>query len=98
MYGLGPSLPEAATTMTPSFTALLAATASGESAVPKVEPRDMLITSMSCSTDHSIASITTSEEPSQPKTRTAYRSAFGATPGPTVHWCVETVEALYGPR
>src|SRR5262245_60820203 len=83
--------------MTPSFAALLEATASGESGVPNGEPSDMLMTSMSLATAHSIASTTTSVEPAQPNTRTAYRSAFGATPGPTSQECELTVVLLYGP-
>ncbi len=69
MYWFGPLLPEDATTMTPAFAAFVEATADGSSAVPNEEPSDMLITSMSWSTAHSIASTTTSDEPSQPKTR-----------------------------
>ena len=46
------------------------ATADGSSFVPNDEPSDMLITSMSLSTAHSIASTVTSVEPSQPNTRT----------------------------
>src|SRR5882762_11998957 len=83
IYGLPPLLPAEATTITPALAALLAAIASAESFVPNGEPSDMLTTSMSLSTAHSRASTTTSVEPSQPNTRTAYRSAFGATPGPT---------------
>ena len=56
--------------MTPSFAALVAATRrTDRRAVPKGEPSDMLMTSMSLSTAHSIASTTTSVEPAQPKTR-----------------------------
>ena len=77
MYGLWPALPAEATTMTPSLAALLAATADGSSAPPNGEPSDMLMTSMSWSTAHSMASTVTSVEPSQPNTRIAYRSAFG---------------------
>ena len=57
----------------------------------------MLMTSMSLSTAHSIASTTTSVEPSQPNTRTAYKSALGATPGPTVQELAVIVDPLYGP-
>ena len=46
VYGFEPSLPEDATTMTPSLAAFDAATASGLSVEPNVEPSDMLITSM----------------------------------------------------
>src|SRR5258708_5100801 len=84
MYGLGPPLPADATTTTPAFAAFVDATADGSSFEPKSEPSDMLMTSMSLSTAQSIASTTTSVEPAQPNTRTAYRSAFGATPGPTL--------------
>ncbi len=56
--------------MTPAFAAFVEATADGSSFVPNGEPSDMLITSMSLSTAHSIASTVTSVEPSQPKTRT----------------------------
>ena len=69
MYWLGPLLPAEATTMTPAFAAFVEATADGSSSVPNDEPSDMLITSMSLSTAHSIASTVTSVEPSQPKTR-----------------------------
>ena len=71
MYWFGPLLPAEMTTTTPAFAALVAATASGESFVPKLEPSDMLMTSMSLSTAHSIASTTTSVEPVQPNTRMA---------------------------
>ena len=71
MYGFGPLLPDEATTMTPAFAAFVEATAVGSSVVPNGEPSDMLMTSMSLSTAHSIASTTTSVEPSQPKTRIA---------------------------
>ena len=53
-----------------AIAAFVDATASGLSFVPNDEPSDMLITSMSLSTAHSIASTTTSVEPAQPKTRT----------------------------
>ena len=97
-YGLAPSLPAEATTMTPALAALVEATAEGSSFEPKVEPSDMLITSMSLSTAHSIASTVTSVEPSQPKTRMAYRSAFGATPGPTLKFAgLASVLASYEP-
>ena len=82
MYAFGPSLPADATTMTPAFAALVAAAALGSSAPPNGEPSDMLMTCMPLSTAHSIASTVRSVEPSQPNTRTAYSSAFGATPGP----------------
>src|SRR5205807_4198584 len=84
-YGLGPLLPADATTMTPALAAFVDATASGSSFEPNGEPSDMLMTSISLSTAHSIASTVTSVAPAQPKMRTAYRSAFGATPGPTFH-------------
>ena len=70
MYWFGPLLPAEVTTMTPALAAFVEATADGSSAVPNEEPSDMLITSMSLSTAHSIASTVTSVEPSQPKTRT----------------------------
>ena len=69
MYCDGPLLPAEVTTMTPAFAAFVEATADGSSVVPNEEPSDMLITSMSWSTAHSIASTVTSVEPSQPKTR-----------------------------
>src|SRR5689334_21578888 len=97
MYGLGPSLPEEVTTMVPAAVALFTASASGSSAPPNGEPSDMLITFMPWSTAHSMASTTTSAEPWQPKTRIAYRSAFGATPGPTFQEFALIVLALYGP-
>ena len=81
MYGFGPVLPAEATTTTPAAWAFWAAIESESPALPKVEPRDMLITSSLCATAQSMASVTTSVEPSQPNTRIAYRSAFGATPG-----------------
>src|SRR5215472_7684089 len=65
-YWLGPALPAEATTMMPALAAFVAASASGVSLVPKSEPSDMLITSMSWSTAHSIASTTTSVGPAQP--------------------------------
>jgi hypothetical protein len=70
---LCPSFPADVATTTPAFTALLAATAPASSAPPKGEPSDMLMTSMSLSTAHSIASTTISvdTDPSQPNTRTA---------------------------
>src|SRR5262249_38820949 len=97
MYGFGPELPAEATTMTPSLAALVEATADGSSALPNDEPSDMLITSMSWSTAHSMPSTVTSVEPAQPKTRPAYRSALGPTPGPTSQLCELIVEPLYGP-
>ena len=54
MYGFGPLLPADATTITPALAALAAATR--WSSVPNGEPSDMLMTSMSLSTAHSIAS------------------------------------------
>ena len=57
--------------MTPALAAFVEATADGSSLEPKGEPSDMLMTSMSLSTAHSIASTVTSVEPSQPKTRIA---------------------------
>ena len=69
MYWFGPLLPAEVTTITPDFAAFVEATADGSSAVPNEEPSDMLITSMSFSTAHSIASTVTSVEPSQPNTR-----------------------------
>src|SRR6267378_1470952 len=71
MYGAEPALPEAATTMTPAFAALSAASASAVLATPKSAPSDMLITSMSWSTAQLIASTTTLVDPEQPKTRIA---------------------------
>ena len=70
MYWFGPLLPAEVTTITPAFAALVDATADGSSLEPNGEPSDMLITSMSLSTAHSIASTVTSVEPRQPKTRT----------------------------
>ncbi len=70
MYWFGPPLPAEVTTITPALAAFVDATADGSSLVPNDEPSDMLITSMSCSTAHSIASTVTSVEPSHPKTRT----------------------------
>src|SRR5882762_2239393 len=70
-YGLGPALPAEATTITPALAALVDATADGSSFEPNVEPSDMLMTSMSLSTAHSIASTVTSVGPSQPNTRSA---------------------------
>src|SRR5256885_17026744 len=82
MYGtVRPALPAEATTMTPAFSAVVEAIASADWSVPKSEPSDMLTTCMSCSTAHSRASTTTLVLPWQPNTRTAYRSALGATPG-----------------
>ena len=70
MYWLGPLLPAEVTTMTPALAAFVDATADGSFVDPNGEPSDMLITSMSFSTAHSIASTVTSVEPAQPKTRT----------------------------
>ena len=70
MYGAGPALPAEATTMMPALAAFCDARASEVFPVPKSAPSDMLMTSMSCCTAQSIASVTTSVEPSQPKTRT----------------------------
>ena len=69
MYWFGPLLPAEVTTITPALAALVEATADGSSFLPKDEPSDMLITSMSFSTAHSIASTVTSVAPVQPKTR-----------------------------
>src|SRR4029079_13647826 len=91
MYGMLPALPAAETTTTPAFDASSAALASALSAGPKSEPSDMLMTSMSLSMAHSMASVTTLVEPAQPNTRTAYRSAFGATPGPIRNWLLACV-------
>ncbi len=71
MYWLAPLLPAEVTTTTPAFAAFVDASAEGSSFVPNDEPSDMLMTSMSFSTAHSIASTVTSVEPSQPNTRTA---------------------------
>ena len=97
MYCAGPSLPAEATTITPALTAFVDATADGSSALPNGEPSDMLMTSMWFATAHSIASTVTSVEPSQPKTRSAYRVACGAMPGPMFHVCDEIVDAFQGP-
>src|SRR5438270_11132156 len=70
-YGLAPLLPADATTMTPAFAAFVDATATGSSFEPNGETSDMLMTSMSLSTAHSIASTTTTVTPAQPKMRTA---------------------------
>ncbi len=85
-YGLGPLLPAEATTTTPAACAFCAAIESASCAVPKEEPSDMLMTSMRFFTAQSMASTTTSVEPSQPNTFSAYRSTLGATPGPTAHF------------
>src|SRR5919198_5619906 len=71
MYWLAPLLPAAAMTTTPARAALVDATADGSSFEPNGEPSDMLMTSMSWSTAHSIASTVTSVAPLQPTTRTA---------------------------
>ena len=68
MYGLEPSLPVEATTITPALAAFVAASAAGSLALPNGEPSERLITSMSWLTAHSIPSIDASVEPSQPKT------------------------------
>src|SRR5437879_2280000 len=70
MYGAGPALPAEATTMTPALAAFCDTSASEVFPVPKSAPSDLLMTSMSCCTAQSIASLTTSVEPSQPKTGT----------------------------
>ncbi len=70
-YGAGPAFPAAATTMTPASAACFDASASAESAGPKSDPSDMLITCMPCCTAQSMASTTTLVEPTQPNTRTA---------------------------
>src|SRR5689334_13195676 len=98
MYGLGPSLPAAATTMIPALAALVAAAEVGSSFEPNTPPSDMLMTSMSLSTAQSMPSRTSSVGPRQPNMRTAYRSAFGATPGPTTNVAgLLSVAASYGP-
>ena len=72
MYGFGPVLPAEATTITPAFAAFDDATGGRIVGASRTAlPSDMLITSMSLATAHSIASTVTSVEPSQPKTRTA---------------------------
>ncbi len=68
MYGLGPLLPAEATTTTPAACAFCAAIESGSVASPKLEPSDMLITCTRFFTAQSMASVTTSVEPSQPNT------------------------------
>ena len=87
MYAPRPAFPAEATTTIPALTAFSEASASAESSVPKSEPSDMLITCMPCCTAQSMPSTTTSvvAEPLQPNTRTSYRSASGATPGPMVN-------------
>ena len=97
MYWFGPLLPAEVTTITPALAAFVEATADGSSLEPNGEPSDMLITSMSFSTAHSIASTVTSVEPRSRRRGSPYRSAFGATPGPIVHELPEIVVALYGP-
>ena len=82
MYWFAPLLPADVMTMTPAFAALVDATEDGSSFVPNADPSDMLMTSMPLSTAHSMASTVTSVEPRQPNTRTPYRCARGATPGP----------------
>src|SRR5207247_387006 len=47
MYGEGPAFPAAATTIVPARAALFDASTLTSAVVPKSEPRDMLITSMS---------------------------------------------------
>ena len=71
VYAAGPSLPAAATTTTPAFDALSAATASGDCGSPKTEPSDRLMTSRWFLAAQSIASTTMSVVPLQPKTRRA---------------------------
>ena len=73
MYGLGPLLPDETTTITPAAAAFVDATALGSSRRPKEEPSDMLMTSMSFATAHSMASTVASVEPRHPKTRSPYR-------------------------
>src|ERR1700712_3059649 len=70
MYGIGPALPDAATTRMPAAVAFATASPSAESplalaVLPKFEPSDMLITSMPLVTAQSIASATTSVLPLQ---------------------------------
>src|SRR5882672_6462983 len=96
MYGFGPLFPAEATTTTPASTALVDASALASSTRPKDEPRDMFTTCMWFLTAQSSASTTTFVDPVQPKTRTAYRSASGATPGPMRN-AVLGVAPLYGP-
>src|SRR5687768_63904 len=96
MYWDAPLLPAEATTITPEAAALVDASADGSVDRPNGEPSDMLITSMSLSTAQSMASTVTSVEPAQPKTRRAYRSASGATPGPMRRELLCVVEP-YGP-
>src|SRR6185295_3928827 len=94
---MSPALPAAETTTSPALDASSAALASALSAGEKSAPSDMLITSMSLSMAHSMASVTTLVEPSQPNTRTAYRSAFGATPGPMRNVLLTCVRLSYEP-
>ena len=85
MYAPAPSLPAAATTTTPAFAALSAATASADRGSPKGEPSDRLMTSRWFLTAQSMASTTMSVVPVQPKMRRAYSVASGAEPGPTMN-------------
>ena len=58
----------------------------------------MLMTCMSWATAQSMALTTTWVGPVQPKTRSVYRSALGATPGPMVKevlWVVESHGPVY---
>jgi len=64
---------------------------------PKFEPSDMLITSIPLTTAQSMASVTTLVFPLHPKTRTEYRSALGATPGPIRNAPGVYAAALYVP-
>src|SRR5919106_996411 len=96
MYCAGPLFPAEVTTEIPAAAAFVDAIADGLSARPNAEPSDMLITSMSFSTAQSIACTVTWVAPLQPKTRTKYRSACGATPGP-ISQSSSCVEESYGP-
>src|SRR6266850_2191813 len=91
-----PAFPADATTMIPAFAALVDDSALDENSAPQLDPRDMFTTSMWLATAQSSASVTTSVLPSHPKTRTAYRSALGATPG-AMRKLLLGVPALYGP-
>src|SRR5438552_1898291 len=71
--------------MVPAFSRLVDASASDEFSLPNGEPSDMLTTFTWSASARSKASTTTLVEPVQPKTRYAYRSALGATPGPILN-------------
>src|SRR2546427_8643406 len=101
---MSPPLPAAATTTTPCCESWLDSTESPSCDEPKSEPSDMLTTSSRSdgspspfgSSAQSSAAPTSWVEPAQPKTRSPYSEALGATPGP-IFSVPNGVVLSYGP-